>query len=286
VFQLVVEGAKRLLWPDDPLGRPVGGQRDILRRLDAGTCRRYWSQTHNGDRMFVLVVGTAAESKLARKRFAAEFLRGPVVLPPPNSKFQIPSTQRFTGLPMWGDFVRLCFGLPAVGWNDPRLAALDVLNGVFGRDETSHLWERIRGQGLSYSTESFVDCFSDTGWLGVISDAPVDQAGQVVAIVTEEIATLAQRLTEDELERARDSQIARIRNDELAAPLEWAKYQAMYGYFLGRVPTIDQVVRELERVTLAAARAIATELLRLDRMVLAAGGPEPSLAACERAFLA
>jgi predicted Zn-dependent peptidase len=290
VFQLVVEGTKRLLWPEGPLGNPIGGDARVLRQLDAATCRRYWGETHQAPRMFVLVVGTAAESKLARKRFQAQVLQGPVVPLSPGREAPGPALStpkgdgRFNALPMSGRFVRLCFGLPGISWGDARLPALDVLNGVLGRDETSHLWERIRGQGLSYGTESFVDCFSDTGWIGVLSDAPVDGAGEVVRVVSEEVASLADRLTEEELERARASQIARIRNDEVAAPLEWAKYQALHGYFLGRVPSVDSVVRELERVTFEQARTVAAELLQPDCLVLCAGGPRKALRDCESAF--
>jgi predicted Zn-dependent peptidase len=118
----------------------------------------------------------------------------------------------------------------------------------------------------------------------VLSDAPVDGAGEVVRVVSEEVASLADRLTEEELERARASQIARIRNDEVAAPLEWAKYQALHGYFLGRVPSVDSVVRELERVTFEQARTVAAELLQPDCLVLCAGGPRKALRDCESAF--
>jgi predicted Zn-dependent peptidase len=284
VFQLVVEGTKRLLWPDSALGRPVGGERTVLRQLDAASCRGYWQATHTPERMLVLVVGTAAESKLARHRFKAQVLRGPVVpasgpVPPGRAP-----GREFLPIQLWGDFVRLSFGLPAVSWSDPRLPALDILNGVLGRDETSHLWERVRGQGLSYSTESFVDCFSDTGWLGVLTDAPVDGAGEVVRIVLEEVATLPERLQRDEFERARDSHIARIRNDEVASPLEWAKYQAMSGYFLGRIPSVESAVRELEAVTFDEARTVAAEILRSDALVLTAGGPERAVEDCRLAF--
>jgi predicted Zn-dependent peptidase len=284
VFQLAVEGTKRLLWPSGPLGKPVGGQPKVLRRLDADSCRGYWQNTHAGQGTFILVVGTAAESKLVRKRFSAEVLRGAVAPGRPNSKFQIPNSRRFKALPMPGRFARLCFGLPGVSWSDPRLAALDLLNGVLGRDESSHLWDRVRGEGLSYNTESFVDCFSDTGWIGVLTDAPVDRAGEVVAIVCDEIGGLAERLTKEELDRARESHIARIRNDEIAAPLEWAKYQALHAYFLGRVPTVDVMVRELERVDLDQAKAVAGELLRADLVALCAGGPRRALRDCEAAF--
>src|SRR5579884_2008622 len=34
IFQLVVEGAKKLLWPRGPLGQPVGGSPRVLRQLD------------------------------------------------------------------------------------------------------------------------------------------------------------------------------------------------------------------------------------------------------------
>jgi predicted Zn-dependent peptidase len=285
VFQVVVEGAKRLLWPRSPLGRPVGGSARVLRRLDAGACRAYWACTHQPDRMFVLVVGTAAESKLARRRFNADVLQGPVVPKPLGSHGPSPGSRRFKAIPMAGSFVRLAFGLPGISWSDPRLPALDLINGVLGRDETSHLWERIRGQGLSYSTESFLDCFSDTGWIGVLTDAPVDRAGAVVRIVGEEIVTLASSLSADELERARASHIARIRSDEIAAPLEWAKYQALHGYFLGRVPAVDGIVRELERVTLEQARNVAAELLRPELLTLCAGGPRRAVQACEAALM-
>ncbi|HEY8691489.1 MAG TPA: pitrilysin family protein [Chloroflexota bacterium] len=284
VFQTVVEGAKRLLWPDSPLGLPVGGSAKVLRGLDAATCRSYWRDSHATERMFILVVGTAAESKLARKRFQAQVLQAPVAPLPSQRERLGEGTQRFKSVPMSGRFVRLCFGLPGISWSDLRLPALDLVNGVLGRDETSHLWERIRGQGLAYNTESYVDCFSDTGWIGVLSDAPVDRAGEVVKVVCEEVATLPRRLTEDDLERARDSHIARIRNDEVAAPLEWAKYQALHGYFLGRVPSIAAVVRELEQVTFDQARAVAADLLRPDQLVLCAGGPRQALRDCEAAF--
>ncbi len=283
VFQVVIEGAKRLLWSNSPLGLPVGGSAKVLRRLDAPTCRSYWQSTHQPERIFILVVGTAAESKLARRRFQAQVLEGPVA-GIQNSKFKIQNSHRFKALSMAGNFTRLAFALPGISWSDPRLPALDLINGVLGRDETSHLWERVRGQGLSYSTESFADCFSDTGWIGVVSDAPVDGAGEVVRIVCEEIATLAELLSKDELERARDSQIARIRNDEIAAPLEWAKYQALYGYFRGRVPSIDGVVRDLEQVTYEQTRQAAAELLRPELLTLCVGGPRRALRDCETAF--
>jgi hypothetical protein len=129
-----------------------------------------------------------------------------------------------------------------------------------------------------------VDCFSDTGWLGVLTDAPVDGAGEVVRIVLEEVATLPERLERDEFERARDSHIARIRNDEVASPLEWAKYQAMSGYFLGRIPSVESAVRELEAVTFDEARTVAAEILRSDALVLTAGGPERAVEDCRLAF--
>lgn len=284
VFQTVVEGAKKLLWPDGPLGLPVGGSPKVLRGLDADTCRRYWQDSHATDRIFVLVVGTAAESKLARKRFQAQVLQGPVVPLPPRRETLGHGDTRFKAKPMAGNFVRLAFGLPGISWSDPRLPALDLIDGVLGRDETSHLWERIRGEGLAYNTESYADCFSDTGWIGVLTDAPVDRAGDVVRVVCEEVATLPGRLTEDELERARESHIARIRSDEVAAPLEWAKYQAMHGYFLGRVPSIDAVIGELRRVTFDQARGVAADLLRSEALVLCAGGPPRALRDCEAAF--
>ncbi|MBV9120711.1 MAG: insulinase family protein, partial [Chloroflexi bacterium] len=279
VFQTVVESSKRLLWGDGPLGRHVGGTTAILRTLEAPVCREYWAATHAGDRMFVLVVGTAAESKLARGRFGAEYMREPVA--PSSDAPVLVGGARFAGLPMWGEFTRLCFGLPGISWRDPRLPAMDILNGVLGRDETSHLWERVRGQGLSYSTESFVDCFSDSGWVGVLTDAPTDATADVVQIVCEEITTLPDRLDREEFERARESHIARVRNDELAAPLEWAKYQAMHAYFLGKVPTVEATVRDLERATFEEAQAVAADLLRPERLVLSAGGPERCLAAAE-----
>ena len=284
VFQTVVEGAKHLLWPDSPLGLPVGGSPKVLPGLGAETCRTYWRASHDPSRMLVLVVGTAAESKLARKRFQAEVLQGPRV--PPAERWERPSSgsRRFRSRVMAGNFVRLAFGLPGISWSDPRLPAVDLLNGVLGRDETSHLWERIRGEGLAYNTESYVDCFSDTGWIGVLTDAPVERAGHVVEIVCDEVATLPERLTSEELERARESHIARIRNDELAAPLEWAKYQALHGYFLGRVPNVDSVVQELQRVTVDEARAAAGELLCTDALVLCAGGPRRALRECQAAF--
>ncbi|MHB8620140.1 MAG: M16 family metallopeptidase [Chloroflexota bacterium] len=294
VFQEVFESTKRLLWPHHPLGRPVGGRERVLRRLDAAACRAYWRATHLPDRMLVLVVGSAAESKLARARFRARpaadrifHLPGsvagtPVIAAePPTAREDGPA---FRGIALGGRFARLCFGLPGIAWTDPRLPALLLLNDLLGRDETSRLWERVRGQGLSYGTESFADCFSDRGWVGVLTDAPVDGAGEVVRMICEEFGKLPNDLTAEELDRARTSHIARLRSDEQNAPLEWAKDQAVYGYFMGRVPMVEDLVSPLERVTLDQVRQVGRDLLRLNQLRLTAGGPRVALRDSAAAF--
>ncbi len=286
VFQTVIEGAKKLLWPRDSVGRPVGGTERTLRRLDAGACRDFWRLTHRGERMLVLVVGSAAQSKQARRRFNAALATAPLVPCRARCRAAESATapRRFHARAMAGNFSRLCFGLPAFGWSDPRIPALSLMNDLLGRDETSHLWEAIRGQGLSYSTESFIDCFSDSGWLGILTDAPVAATGDVVRIVCEEVASFASRLQEDEFEEARQGHVARLRNDEQNAPIEWAKYQAMHAYFRGCVPSVDDLVQETQAVTLEQARAVAEEVLRPELLRLSVGAPRRALGEAEAAF--
>ncbi|HKU16799.1 MAG TPA: pitrilysin family protein [Steroidobacteraceae bacterium] len=154
------------LFGTHPYGRAVDGSEASLAALKHADLQRYYQEQVGADRLILTVAGDFKSAQLKQRieRAFSGWRKASAPLPP------IPPVQKVAGRRVLlidaPDSVQSYFWAGSVGVpkNDPRRAALDVTNTLFGGRFTSMLNSELRIRtGLSYSASSRFDRLLQTG---------------------------------------------------------------------------------------------------------------------------
>lgn len=256
------------LFGDHPLGRPVIGSEESIRRMTRETLHEFWSGEYTTPRMVVAAAGNLVHDEVvelvsAALARAAERAGNASPVPPRRpGPVRLAAGPRLVLRPEDTEQVHLMLGVPALDRHDPRRSALTVLNTALGGGPSSRLFQQVREQrGLAYSVYSALATYADAGSLSVYAGcAPdrVDEVASVVRAVLTEVA--ADGLTPTEIARAQGnlrgglvlgledtpSRMNRIGRNELD---------------YGRQRTIAESLDLISAVTADEVKALAKELL-------------------------
>ncbi len=270
--ELIHVFAEQNFWGDHPLGQPVIGSRENVRRFDAGMLREFFHRFYQPDRIIISAAG-----KLEHDRIVDAI--GPAFRAV-DSGNGIPG--RTIPAPRSGVFLHardtaqahLCLLTGGFAATDPRRYAASLLNTILGGNMSSRLFQEIRERkGLAYSVYSFLNTYGDTGMAGVYVGTAPDQTPECTAAILKELDILRTTTVDEEaLKDAReyvkaclllsaesvDTQMVRLAQNEL---------------LLGRVMAMEEVVRRLEAVTGDDIRELAREMFQSERMALTVLGP-------------
>jgi predicted Zn-dependent peptidase len=198
------------LFGDHPLGRPVIGSEESIRRMTRETLHEFWSGEYTTPRMVVAAAGNLVHDEVvelvsAALARAAERAGNASPVPPRRpGPVRLAAGPRLVLRPEDTEQVHLMLGVPALDRHDPRRSALTVLNTALGGGPSSRLFQQVREQrGLAYSVYSALATYADAGSLSVYAGcAPdrVDEVASVVRAVLTEVA--ADGLTPTEIARA------------------------------------------------------------------------------------
>lgn len=207
---LLGELSDEALFGAHPLGRPVIGSEDSIRRMRRGTLHDFWRGEYTTPRMIVAaagnlrhehvveLVGTALGAAAARAGSASPVgprRSEPAVLEPGPQLVLRPDDS---------EQAHVLFGVPGLARHDPRRTALTVLNTALGGGPSSRLFQQIREQrGLAYSVYSSTVAYSDAGALTVYAGCAPERLDEVGAVIREVLHDVAQDgLTPAEVTRA------------------------------------------------------------------------------------
>ncbi|MFQ5517834.1 MAG: M16 family metallopeptidase [Acidimicrobiia bacterium] len=258
------------LWSAHELGPPILGTKEGITELARDTIAGYWRRRYGPRATVMAVAGHLDHEEVVQVlgEYFAGWTGGPNGRPvgPVVPAAEVAISSRDTEQ---AHIVIGCVGLAA---DDKRRWALGVLNHVLGGGTSSRLFHEIREQrGLVYSVYSFRLAYSDTGALGVYAGTTPSQSVEVLHLITEQFAHLAQEgITDEELQRAKGHV-----NGSLALSLEDPGSRMSR---LGRIElagrehlAVDQIVAEVEAVTAADVQAVAEEVFSRPRVIGAAG---------------
>lgn len=100
--------------------------------------------------------------------------------------------------------VHLALGAGGLAQADEDRFALRVLDMAMGGGMSSRLFQEIREvRGLAYTTFSYATSWSDAGLLAAYVGTAPDDADEALKVLREQLDTVAQEVTVDELERAK-----------------------------------------------------------------------------------
>src|SRR5579884_1958394 len=276
---LVHEIFTQNFWKDHPLGRPILGTRETVRRFERDTLFDFYGQRFHGSNMIFSAAGNIDHDTFVEqvtRRFESLPAGTPVTAqaPPKTAARIILKNKKAL------EQVQLCLGVPAPPIADESRYTTLVLNTILGGGMSSRLFQTVREErGLAYSIYSDLNPYRDTGSLCVYAGTSADRALQVVQLVMEQFRRLkTEPLPADELRRAKDQLKGNLLlslESSMSRMSNLARQQMYFDHFFGMQEILDRVEAVSEDQVMAMANhlfqpeMVAVTLLgRLDGVKL------------------
>jgi predicted Zn-dependent peptidase len=258
-----------LIWPGDPLGRPVLGSVETIEAMSRSAIAGYYRRRYRRDQLVITAAGNVdhgALVRLVKQALAAvadpdpDDSRRPAAprAPRQGPGFVVGTTVR--GRPT--EQANLVCGVPGLSRHDNRRFALGVLNAALGGGMSSRLFQEVRElRGLAYSVYSFTSHYADTGLFGVFAGCHPDRAKQVISLCNEQLALAAELgISAEELERGKGQMRGGLvlgLEDTGSRMSRLGKAELIYGELM----SVEEILNRIEAVTLDDTQALAADLL-------------------------
>jgi len=244
-------------WKDHPLGKPILGTRETVKRFDRAMLNSFYSAVYAPANVLVTAAGNLTHERmvnLVREHFES--------LPPgePLPPDQAPTTHARIALRNKKalEQVHLCLGVPSYPLPHEERFACYVLNTLLGGGMSSRLFQNIRErQGLAYAVFSELNPYRDTGCLSIYAGTSIESARKVVESILGEFRQLkAQAVNDEELRRAKDHLKGSLMLSLESTSSRMSNLARQEMYF-AKFFTLDELVESIEAVTAADVQRIA-----------------------------
>jgi len=247
----------RGFWPEHPLGRPILGTPETVKKFNRDALRQRFQHWFAPDRLVLSAAGNVKHEQvleLVEREFGSLNPSGDPEAhdaPSTHAPIHIESKREL-------EQVHVCIGVPSVPLADERRFAVAVMNNLLGGGMSSRLFQNIREkQGLAYAVYSELNLFRDTGCFMIYAGTAHETATRVVNSVIEEFRQLKQELIgEDELRRAKDHLKGSLMLSLESTSSRMSNLARQEMYF-GRFFTLDELVESVEQVTADDVQRIA-----------------------------
>jgi predicted Zn-dependent peptidase len=262
-----------LLWPGLPLGRDIAGSRETVAALTRRQMLGFFSRHLSPNNIVVAVAGDIEQNQVqdcvshmlgtwkVRRVFAG--------FPSNVNQHKARSIVEFRET----EQAQLCLAVPGLSFFDPDRYAVDLLSIILGEGMSSRLFIEIREeQGLAYDIHSYADHFSDTGALIIHAGVEPRQVETTLKAIIKELEKLRKPVSQVELGKAKE-----IAKGRLLLSLESSRNVAAWlgaqELLTDRILTADEVIGGVEAVTADDLKRVAGQLLKGEKLNLAAVGP-------------
>jgi predicted Zn-dependent peptidase len=264
------------VWPQHPLGRAILGERKVVQGLDRDTLLRYFRVEYCPERITIAAAGHVRHEELVQL-LGSRFMdfrqtRVPRVADSPLMATSLDLVER----PL--EQVHFVLGGPGLEQDAPERYTLYLLNTVFGGSMSSRLFQVVRErEGLVYSIHSGNVAFRDAGLFYVYAGTEPAHFRRVVDLTLKELRSLrADGVTADELRRAKDHLKGSLMLSLESTGSRMTRIAKQELYFR-RPFTLDEILADIERVTVQDVKALGERLLAEPLSLVALGPKGPDL---------
>jgi predicted Zn-dependent peptidase len=255
-------------WRDHPLGRPILGTRETVKKYDRDMINGYYRSTYSPSNMLITAAGNLRHDRLeqlARQCFEnLEPVEAPIPQPAPATHARITLKNKAEL-----EQVHLCMGVPCYPVAHEQRFACYVLNNLLGGGMSSRLFQNIRErQGLAYSVFSDLNPYRDTGCLSVYAGTSIESARKVVDSVLKEFRQLKEEtIPADEVRRAKDHLKGSLMLSLESTSSRMSNLARQELYFQ-RFFTLDELVDRIEEVTADQVQDIARKFFKQEDVAI------------------
>jgi predicted Zn-dependent peptidase len=272
-----------LLFPTNPLGRPIQGTEQTVGSLSRRQLLGFFRQAYRADNMMIAAAGNLDHRRVARlvRKTFGKLERGKA------SKAKVTCPRPTTGIALRAkrelEQLHLLMGLPVPRRKQKSRYPLFVLNALLGGTMSSRLFQRVREErGLVYSIYSGVNAFIDTGLLNVYAATNPKHGAEVVGLVLGELRDLRDNGPTDEEVKVAKENLKGSMMLSLESTSSRMSNLARQEIYFGRQLSLEETLRGVEGVTRSAVHRLARELTTDRQVGLAAVGRVDKLKVKER----
>ncbi len=265
---LVHEIFTQNFWKNHPLGKPICGTKESVRRFDQPTLLDYYGKSFYAGNLVISAAGRIEHDRvveLVKEKFES--------LPAKTNGFHYPAPTVNSKIVLRNkkslEQVQICIGVPSPRIADEGRYAAYVLNTLLGGGMSSRLFQRIREeQGLAYSIFSELSPYRDAGVLGVYAGTSRESATKVVRSIVDEFKRLkGEPVAEDELRRSKD-QLKGSLMLSLESTMSRMSNLARQEMYFDRFSTMDETIAHIEAVTSEEISAMSQQLFVPDKIAV------------------
>ncbi|MFA5933491.1 MAG: pitrilysin family protein [Microgenomates group bacterium] len=260
---------EQLQFGDTPVGWDIGGDEKTVRFLKKDDFEKYLKSLYNSSNMCVLYVGKLPKNinEIAKKYFSKlpenkniSYVKfKPVKQLKPKVNIYFKKT----------DQANLILGVQGYARDNDKRYAARVLGVILGEGMSSRLFSEIREKrGLAYHVSAAHQSYLDTGMFIVYSGMKLEKIEEGVEVIKAELLrTVAEKMTDEELAKAKEMERGRI-----ALRSESTNFLAEHfgvSFILDReLETFDEYLKKIDKITKEDVQAVAKELFKKENFNL------------------
>ncbi len=265
-----------IVWPDHPLGRDIGGTKESISRISREAILDYMNNQYSPTNTVISVAGDVGHDEIATLLYETlsdwkpstphRWTPASDEQSAPRLKIEYRKTEQS----------HLCVALRGLPILHPDRHALHLLNIILGEGMSSRLFVELReNKGLAYSIFSYTTHFLDSGAITVYAGVDPSRSREAIAAIIEELHKIKEGVTDAELTKAKELTKGRLmlRMEETRSVASWVGGQES---LMGRILTVDDVLKEIDVVSSDDVKRVAGQLLITEKLNLALVGPHRS----------
>ncbi|HVP44590.1 MAG TPA: pitrilysin family protein [Terriglobales bacterium] len=265
---LVHEIFTQNFWRDHPLGKPILGTKETVRRFEQPLVFDFYRQRFTPGNIIVSAAGNINHQQFV-ELVSGHFAR----LKPARNGFHESPPQVSSRIVLRNkrslEQVQICVGVPAYPIAHDRRYPSYILNTLLGGGMSSRLFQNVRErQGLVYAIYSELNPYRDTGCLSVYAGTSLESASKVVESIVQEFRNLkADAIPQEELRRAKDQLKGSLMlslESSTARMSNLARQEMYFDRFFG----LDEIIQRIEAVVADDLVAMANEFFHTDKIAV------------------
>jgi predicted Zn-dependent peptidase len=265
---LVHEIFTQNFWKDHPLGKPILGTKDTVKKFEREPVLDFYKQRFAPGNLIICAAGHLQHEQfvdLVRKHFGD--------VKPMSNGFYSSQPKVVSRIILRNkkalEQVQICVGVPSHPIAHEKRHASYILNTLLGGGMSSRLFQNIRErQGLAYAIYSDLSPYRDTGCLSVYAGTSRESAAKVVRSVVSEFRKLKSDVVSgEELRRAKDQLKGSLMLSLESSTARMSNLARQEMYF-DRFYTLDELIEKIESVTAEELQGLANEFFQTDSIAV------------------
>src|ERR1700723_1913594 len=265
---LVHEIFTQNFWKDHPLGKPILGTKETVKRFERDAVLETYTHRFAPGNIIV-----AAAGHLDHDQFVDLVVKHFEHLKPAKNGFHSSAPKIVPRIVLRNkkalEQVQLCIGVPSHPIAHEKRHAGYILNTLLGGGMSSRLFQNIRErQGLAYSIYSDLNPYRDTGCMAVYAGTSRESAIKVVECVVEEFRNLKTTpVPAEELRRSKDQLKGSLMLSLESSSARMSNLARQEMYF-DRFYDLDELIAKIEAVTVEDLTSLANEFFNTESVAV------------------